>query len=67
MAFKAEWIPKYENNLIIQTANTDAYLGWYKTENIRNRLDFDGMEDPELKKYIACLGSDICIRNRLAI
>ena len=59
MAFNSGWIPKYENNLIIQTVNTDAYLGWYKTEDIKLRLDFEGIEKPETKKYIDCLGSDI--------
>lgn len=59
LAFKSEWIPKYENNLIIQTINTDAYLGWYKTEDANVRLNFAKIDDSEAKPYIECLGSNI--------
>ena len=52
MAFKSSWIPEYEDNIIIQTTNTDAYLGWYKTNDIKVKLDFDRINEPETKKYI---------------
>lgn len=64
MAFKDEWIPKYENNIIIQTENTDAYLGWYKTEDVKVRLEFDKLDVSETKRYIACLGSDIYVSQK---
>lgn len=63
-AAKPEWLPQYENNIIIQTEGTEAYLCAYKAGGGMIMLYTNEIANPELEKYFKLLGSDIYLTEK---